>query len=153
MIAAVLKYISVYLLSSVKFFGGPLVGLTMGVSFWATLGLTIAGMMTSVLLFSLIGSAVHDRYVARQRAKNKPMFSKKNRRIVSVWKRFGMSGIAFLTPVLFTPIVGTVLATVLGVSKSRIMLHMFWSAVFWGFAVTLTLFELRHLPFLQFLQK
>ncbi|WP_125077779.1 hypothetical protein [Rufibacter latericius] len=125
----------------------------MGVSFWATLGLTIAGMMTSVLLFSLIGSAVHDRYVARQRAKNKPMFSKKNRRIVSVWKRFGMSGIAFLTPVLFTPIVGTVLATVLGVSKSRIMLHMFWSAVFWGFAVTLTLFELRHLPFLQFLQK
>ncbi|WP_245652340.1 hypothetical protein [Rufibacter tibetensis] len=125
----------------------------MGVSFWATLGLTIAGMMTSVVLFSLIGSAVHDRYVARQRAKNKPMFSKKNRRIVSVWKRFGMSGIAFLTPVLFTPIVGTVLATVLGVSKSRILLHMLWSAVFWGFAVTLTLYKLSHLPFLQFLQK
>ncbi|MFD1755723.1 hypothetical protein ACFSC6_10970 [Rufibacter sediminis] len=124
----------------------------MGLSFWATLCLTVAGMMTSVFLFSWIGSAVHDRYVARQRAKNKPMFSKKNRRIVSVWKRFGMSGIAFLTPVLFTPIVGTVLATVLGVSKSRIMLHMLWSAVFWGFAVTLTLFKLSHLPFLQFLK-
>jgi hypothetical protein len=152
MIAAVLKYISVYLLSAVKFFGGPLAGLTMGLSFWATVGLTIAGMMTSVLLFSLIGSAVHDRYVERQRAKNKPMFSKKNRRIVSVWKRFGMSGIAFLTPILFTPIVGTVLAIVLGVSKSRIVLHMLWSAVFWGFAVTLTLFKLSHLPFLQFLK-
>ncbi|KAA3440917.1 hypothetical protein FOA19_09075 [Rufibacter hautae] len=143
---------SVYLLSSVKFFGGPLVGFTMGVSFWATLGLTIAGMMTSVCLFSLIGTAVHDRYVARQRTKNKPKFSKKNRRIVSVWQKFGMSGIAFLTPILFTPIVGTVLATVLGVSKSRIMLHMLWSAVFWGFTVTLTLFELSHLPFLQFLR-
>ncbi|WP_219921572.1 hypothetical protein [Rufibacter sp. XAAS-G3-1] len=152
MIAAVLKYISVYLLSAVKFFGGPLAGLTMGLSFWATVGLTIAGMMTSVLLFSLIGSAVHDRYVERQRAKNKPMFSKKNRRIVSVWKRFGMSGIAFLTPILFTPIVGTVLAIVLGVSKSRIVLHMLWSAVFWGFAVTLTLFKLSHVPFLQFLR-
>ncbi|WP_245964497.1 hypothetical protein [Rufibacter immobilis] len=115
------------------------------------MALTVAGMMTSVFLFSLIGTAVHNRYVERQRAKNKPMFSKKNRRIVSVWKRFGMSGIAFLTPILLSPVVGTVLATVLGVSKSRIMLHMLWSAVFWGFALTFTLFKLSHLPFLHFL--
>ncbi|MFB9863372.1 hypothetical protein ACFFMH_08860 [Rufibacter immobilis] len=123
----------------------------MGLSFGATMALTVAGMMTSVFLFSLIGTAVHNRYVERQRAKNKPMFSKKNRRIVSVWKRFGMSGIAFLTPILLSPVVGTVLATVLGVSKSRIMLHMLWSAVFWGFALTFTLFKLSHLPFLHFL--
>jgi hypothetical protein len=153
MFAAVAKYISVFLLSSVKFFGGPIAGVTMGLPFWATLGLTIGGMMTSVFLFSIIGAAVHDRYVERQKARNKPMFSKKNRRIVSVWQRFGMSGIAFLTPILFTPIVGTVLATVLGVSRSRIWLHMLWSAVFWGFAVTFTLFKLSHLPFLQFLQR
>ncbi|RNI32702.1 hypothetical protein EFA69_04875 [Rufibacter immobilis] len=142
---------SVYLLSAVKFFGGPLAGVSMGLSFGATMALTVAGMMTSVFLFSLIGTAVHNRYVERQRAKNKPMFSKKNRRIVSVWKRFGMSGIAFLTPILLSPVVGTVLATVLGVSKSRIMLHMLWSAVFWGFALTFTLFKLSHLPFLHFL--
>lgn len=152
MISAIFKYISVFLLSSVKFFGGPLAGVTMGLSFGATLALTVAGMMTSVFLFSLIGTAVHTNYVARQRAKNKPMFSKKNRRIVRIWKRFGMSGIAFLTPVLLSPIVGTVLATVLGVSQNRILLHMLWSAIFWGFAFTLTLFKLSHLPFLQFLR-
>ncbi|WP_192823040.1 hypothetical protein [Rufibacter sp. LB8] len=152
MISAVLKYVSVYLLSSVKFIGGPMAGVTMGVSFWATIGLTVAGMMSSVFLFSLIGTAVHNWYVARQRAKNKPMFSKKNRVIVKVWKRFGMSGIAFLTPLFLTPIGGTIMATVLGVSKSRIMFHMLWSAVFWGSAFTFILFELSHLPFLQFLR-
>ncbi|AMM50524.1 hypothetical protein TH61_04140 [Rufibacter sp. DG15C] len=153
MIAAFVKYISVFLLSSVKFLGGPVAGVTMGLSFGATLALTVAGMMTSVFLFSVIGNAVHNRYVARQRLKNKPMFSKKNRRIVTVWKRTGMWGIAFLTPILLSPIVGTVLATVLGVSQGRILLHMLWSAVFWGFAITLTMFELSHLPFLQFLHK
>ncbi|MBA9079336.1 MULTISPECIES: hypothetical protein [Rufibacter] len=132
-----------------KFIGGPLAGMAMGLSFGATLALTVAGMMTSVFLFSLIGTAVHKQYMVRQRAKNKSLFSKKNRRIVKVWRRFGMSGIAFLTPVILTPIGGTVLASVLGVSKSRIVLHMLWSAVFWGFSLTLILFKLSHLPFLQ----
>jgi len=152
MLAEFLKYISVYLLSTVKFFGGPLAGVAMGLSFVETYGLTVAGMMTSVVLFSVIGNAVHQRYVLRQRAKNKKMFNKKNRRIVKVFRRFGMSGIAFLTPILLTPIVGTVLATVLGVSKKRIVLHMLWSAIFWGFTLTLTLYKLSHLPFLRFLK-
>lgn len=151
MLSAAAKYISVFFLSSVKFLGGPLAGVSMGLSFGATLVLTVAGMMTSVFLFSVIGGTVHNRYMARQRALNKPMFSKKSRRIVMIWKRFGIGGIAFLTPVLFSPILGTVLATVLGASKGRILLHMLWSAVFWGLVLTVIFFKLSHLPWLQFL--
>ncbi len=152
MIASFLKYISVYLLSTFKFIGGPLAGVSLGLSFLETYGLTVAGMMSSVLVFTFLGKAAHRLYVIRQRARNKLMFTKKNRRVVQVFRRFGMKGIAFLTPVILTPIGGTVLATVLGISKSRIILHMLWSAIFWGFALTLMLYKLSHLPFLQFLK-
>src|SRR5690606_25143760 len=99
MIGELIKYISVFLLSSIKFFGGPVAGLSMGLSFFETCLLTIAGMMASVLLFSVIGTSVRKWYAHRQRLKNKPVFSKQSRRIVMVWQKFGVGGIAFLTPI------------------------------------------------------
>ena len=47
-----MKLALVFLLSTVKFLGGPLAGSKMGLGFWPTLGLTVAGMMTSVFLIS-----------------------------------------------------------------------------------------------------
>ncbi|KAA9324965.1 hypothetical protein [Adhaeribacter soli] len=134
----------------VKFFGGPLTGAALGFSFWTTFGLTVAGMMTSVLLFSIIGTAVSKNYAKNRKLKNKPVFNKKSRRIVKVWQRFGMGGIAFLTPVLLSPIIGTIIATVLGAKRGEILLHMLWSAVLWGTVFTFALLHLRHLdlPFL-----
>ena len=134
----------------VKFFGGPLAGAAMGLSFWHTCGLTVAGMMTSVLLFSVIGSAVSKQYAINRRLKKKAIFNKKSRRIVKVWQKFGMGGIAFLTPVLLSPIIGTIIATVLGAKRGQILLHMLWSAVLWGIVFTFSLINLKHmnLPFL-----
>ena len=128
----------------VKFFGGPLTGAALGLGFWQTLGLTVAGMMTSVAIFSMVGSAV-SRYYARARIrKKKPIFNKKSRRIVKVWQKFGMGGIAFLTPVLLSPIIGTIIATVLGAKRGQILLHMLWSAVLWGTIFTFALINLRN---------
>ena len=143
--AEIVKYLSVYLLSMVKFFGGPLAGISMGLSFWMTLALSVTGMMTSVFIFSQVGILVSRWYIARHRAQNKPIFSKKSRKIVKIWQRFGIKGIAFLTPVIFSPVIGTIMATVLGASQRHILLHMLWSAVFWGVTFTLALHELRHL--------
>src|SRR5690349_6729491 len=106
----------------VKFFGGPVTGAALGLNFWQTFGLTVAGMMTSVTIFSLLGSAATRYYAKRRREKNKPMFNKKSRRIVKVWQKFGMGGIAFLTPLILSPIIGTIIATVLGAKRSQIML-------------------------------
>jgi hypothetical protein len=149
-LGAAAKYISVFLLSMVKFFGGPLAGSAMGLSFWHTLGLTVGGMMTSVLLFSIIGAAVSKYYADNRREKKKPIFNKKSRRIVKVWQKFGMGGIAFLTPVILSPIIGTIIATVLGAKRGQILLHMFWSAILWGSVFTFALIHLRHLdiPFI-----
>ena len=150
MFATVAKYISVFLLSMVKFFGGPLTGAALGLNFWQTFGLTVSGMMTSVLLFSIIGSAVSKYYAKNRRLQRKPIFNKKSRRIVKVWQQFGMGGIAFLTPVLLSPIIGTIIATVLGAKRGQILLHMLWSAVLWGTVFTFALIHLRHmnLPFI-----
>ena len=143
--AEIFKYVSVFLLSTVKFFGGPLAGVTMGLSFGATLALTITGMMTSVIVFSSIGSFFSRWYVEQRRQKQKPVFSKKSRRIVQIWQRFGMRGIAFLTPLILSPIIGTVVATALGASPRKIILNMLWSAVFWGFTMTFVLTKISHL--------
>ncbi|WP_317193582.1 hypothetical protein [Adhaeribacter terrigena] len=144
------KYLSVFLLSMVKFFGGPLTGAALGLNFWQTFGLTVGGMMTSVTIFSLLGSAATRYYAKRRREKNKPMFNKKSRRIVKVWQKFGMGGIAFLTPLILSPIIGTIIATVLGAKRGQILLHMLWSAVLWGTIFTFALINLRHwdIPFI-----
>lgn len=151
MSAEILKYISVFLLSMVKFFGGPLAGVTMGLSFGLTLALTVTGMMTTVLIISGVGTMFSNWYQEQRRRKQKPVFSKKSRRLVKVWQKFGMRGIAFLTPVILSPIIGTVVATVLGATQRQIILNMFWSALFWGITFTFILKKISHLnlPFLH----
>lgn len=121
----------------VKFFGGPIAGVAAGLPFGFVWGLTIAGMMTTVVVVSGLGRtwALHQR--RRRLLRGKPLFNKRSRGIVRIFRRFGMPGIAFLTPILFSPIGGTVIATQLHVPRLRIVLHMLWSAVLWA---TLTMF-------------
>lgn len=146
----ILKYISVYLISMVKFFGGPLTGISLGLSFIETLLFTVAGMMTSVVIFSLIGRAFSEWYSVWRRKKKSAVFNTRNRRIVKVWQKFGVTGIAFLTPVIFTPILGTIVAALFGASHKHIFMHMLWSSVFWGATLTLFVFEFKQLAILLF---
>jgi hypothetical protein len=143
------QYASVYLLSTLKFFAGPIAGTAAGLSFVLTCGLTIAGMMTSVLIVSGVGRAWALHIRRRRQKRGKPIFSKRSRRIVSIYRRFGMPGIAFLTPILFSPIVGTVIATQLHVPRASILLHMLWSAALWGVALTFITIKFSHLPIFQ----
>jgi len=145
MLEYLLKLASIYLLSTVKFVGGPLLGRGMGLGFWPTLGLTVAGMMTSVVLISGVGRRWVRHRQQQRRERQAPVFSTRSRRIVRVFQRFGMAGIAFLTPILLTPVGGTALATLLGVPRGRILLHMLWSALLWGSVLTLASEQLARL--------
>jgi len=142
MLVEILKYLSVYLISMVKFFGGPVTGVSLGLSYLETVLLTIAGMMTSVVIFSVVGRAFAGWVSQRRRARNKPVFNKKNRRVVRIWRRFGVSGVAFLTPILLTPIFGTVVAALFGAPRKRIILHMLWSSFFWSAVLNFIVYEL-----------
>ncbi len=145
MFVEILKYLSVYLASMVKFIGGPLTGVSLGLSYFETVMLTVAGMMTSVIIFSIIGRAFAKWWSARQKAKNKSAFNKKNRRIIKIWRSFGVVGVAFLTPVIFTPILGTVVAALFGASRKQIFIHMLWSSIVWSAVLNLMVFEFGHL--------
>ena len=145
MLHPAVKYASVFLLSTVKFLGGPLAGISMGLHFWPTWALTVGGMMTSVFVFSGVGRVWMQHRQKQRRLRREPIFTKRSRSIIKVFRRFGMGGIAFLTPVLLSPIGGTVIATLLGVPRHRILLHMLWSAVFWGGALTLASLHFGHM--------
>ena len=129
----------------VKFLGGPLAGASMGLHFAQTVVLTVAGMMTSVFVVSGVGRAWMRHRQQQRRLRREKIFSRKSRNIIKVFQKFGMGGIAFLTPILLSPIGGTVVATLLGVPRQRILLHMLWSAVFWGAALTLLSDRFGHL--------
>lgn len=139
----VLKYVTVFGGSMFKFIFGIVTGEATGMPVWLTVVLTVAGMMTSVVVFSHLGMEIRRRWMLRFR-KVRPRFTRSNRRMVAIWSRYGLGGVAFLTPLLFSPIVGTILALSFGESPKRIVGAMFLSAIFWGTALTVGLHLFRH---------
>jgi hypothetical protein len=133
--AIFLKYISVALASTLKFFGGPITGVILDLTWVETALCSIAGMMFSVLVVTYVGKAIQ-AYLAKRRKAQPKKFSKTNRMAVRVWKKFGIVGIALLTPPLFTPIFGTVLAVAFRVPRMSIFLWMTISALGWGFFIS-----------------
>ena len=64
--------------------------------------------------------------------KKRRLFTKRNRRFVIIWKKFGLFGVTFLTPIIFTPIGGAILVSYLGGKRRTILYYMLVSAVFWS---------------------
>ena len=56
-----------------------------------------------------------------------------------VWRRTGIWGVAFLTPILLSPLGGSGIAVALGVPKEKIILAMLISGIFWGLTFCLFL--------------
>lgn len=130
-----LKYLSVAMASMLKFFGGPIMGVILKLSWIETALCSTAGMMFTVFLLTYAGKWV--QALVRKRQKTPPKrFSRINRIAVNIWKKFGIIGIAFLTPPLFTPIFGPLLAVAFRVPRASIFLWMFISSILWGLGIS-----------------
>lgn len=79
------------------------------------------------------------------------VFTRKNRRIVRLWKAFGLAGIALITPVILSIPIGTVVANSLVGNKRRIIAYMFLSILFWSLLMT-SIFEILHIHTVKDLQ-
>ncbi len=66
----------------------------------------------------------------------KKIFTKRNRLLVKLKVKYGLMGIAFLTPVLLSIPIGTFIATKLVTNKKKIILYMSVSVVFWAILLT-----------------
>ncbi len=120
-----------------KFIAGPVLGAVYGFSFFEKALITILGMMTSVIVVSFIGQKLRLWMQKKiKRKKKRKRFTKRNRRIVYLWRHYGEFGVSFFTPLIFSPVIGTLLVMILGGKRKKVILYMFVSAVFWALTIT-----------------
>jgi hypothetical protein len=120
-----------------KFIAGPALGAMYGFTFFEKFIITVLGMMTTVIIVSFIGLKIRARMQRKyNRKKKKKRFTKRNRRIVYLWRHYGEFGVSFFTPLIFSPVIGTLLVMVLGGKRKKVIIYMFISAVFWSLAIS-----------------
>lgn len=146
----ILKVATVYFSSMLKFIFGPLGGYAAGFTLITTILVTVAGMMTVVFIFTFFGNWIREKVIVRF-FKKRNKFSQSNRRFVTIWKRYGLIGVAALTPIILTPIGGTLLAVSSGSPKEKIIFYMFISASAWSVIFSSALYffgaeVLKYLP-------
>ncbi|WP_025764031.1 hypothetical protein [Dyadobacter tibetensis] len=131
----IVKYLSVAFASALKFFGGPITGVVLELNWIETALASATGMMAMVFFLTYVGKWVQKKINAYRKTPSK-RFTKSNRMAVRIWKKFGIIGIAFLTPPLFTPIFGPLLAVGFKVPRNSIFIWMAISAIIWGFGIS-----------------
>lgn len=133
-----LKYLTIALASTLKFFGGPIAGYAMGMGWIETALCSTAGMMFTILLVSTLAQQIK-KLMDRFRKSPKKTFSKTSRIAVKIWQKFGIIGIAFLTPVLFTPPLGAILIVAFRIPRFTAYSWMLASALVWGLIVSVSI--------------
>jgi len=136
-----LKAIPIYISSLFKFIVGPVAGYGAGLHIITTMLVTFLGMMTSVVAFTFFGDWLRMKLLKKWISKQKK-FSPRSRRVVIVWRKFGLAGIAILTPLLLTPIGGTLIAVSFGAPKKYILLYMLISAGVFSVLFGITVYSL-----------
>lgn len=134
-------YFAVMAASSIKFVAGPLTGFGLGLSMLETIVFTWVGMMFTVTVMLTIGRFLVQQ-IARIRVQRPKLFSGRVRYAVSIWQRFGIKGIAVMTPLLFTPIGGSLLALSFKVPTPRVLFFMAISGIFWSVIFTVLFYQL-----------
>lgn len=143
MLGELLKVLSLYLMSMLKFILGPLGGYAEGVNIFLTMLATAGGMMTVVMVLTFFGDTIQ-RWLQKirqwfgKRIPNKTRQTEQEgqHRWRDFFRRYGISGIAFLTPVILTPIGGTLLAVGFGIPRRKVVMAMLVSALFWSVLLT-----------------
>lgn len=140
-----LQIVSVFLMSTVKFvFGGVPLALLYGFSFFKTVTITSLGGFTGSSIFVYASDKIIDFYLKRKAGKEqknpspeqKKIFTRRNKIIVRVKKRFGLLGISLMTPSFFSIPIGCFLAVRYFKNKHQILVYMFGSILFWAVAIS-----------------
>lgn len=148
MITYLLKFLAIYVTCLFKFVAGPILGSAAGYSILEITIVTVSGMMTSVFFITYLGEWIKANWSVKI-TKKRNVFSKKNRRIVKVWQKFGPIGIAAITPMLLTPIGGTIIMSAFRVEKKIVFTYMFISGLFWALLLSASIEQILSIPFVD----
>lgn len=134
----ILKAVPIYFSCMLKFIFGPVGGYAAGLNLITTILTTVFGMMTVVFLFTFFGNWIRTKVFGR--FKKRKINLARAERLQRIWKRYGLVGVALLTPVILTPIGGTLLAVSSGSPKDKIIYYMFISASFWSVVISMAVY-------------
>jgi hypothetical protein len=136
-----------FLLCSVKFVVGvPATYLAYRFNFFElTLFSSLAG-ISGVLVFSFLGDALSIlwskfrlRFFRVSHPKVKKRFTRGNRIYVSIIRRYGLFGLAFITPTIISIPVGSILAGRLFPNKRLVLIYLSGSVVLWSMTLSAVL--------------
>lgn len=134
----ILRAIPVYFSCMLKFIFGPLGGYAAGLNLITTILTTVSGMMTVVFLFTYFGNWIRTKIFGR--FKKRKVNLVRAQKLEKIWKRYGLLGVALLTPIILTPIGGTLLAVSSGSPKDKIIIYMFISASVWSVVISMVIY-------------
>lgn len=135
----------IWLLSTVKFvFGAVPLALALGFSFWKTIIVTCTGGFVGSTIFISLGQFLTKRIRAKREKRiamgeiHPKNFTRTNRLIVKVKRRFGLIGISLLTPFILSIPLGCFVAARYYPHKPKIvlLLWMYASIVFWSVSIS-----------------
>jgi hypothetical protein len=138
------KIISVILLSSVKFgLGGIPLALFYQFSFFKIVVTTSIGGILGIITFSYLSDQIlklvdylTSKWKSTHPSKPQKKFTFKNKMIVKIKTKFGLIGLAILTPTVLSMPLGMFLAKRYFHNSQRILLYMISSVLFWSIAIS-----------------
>ena len=137
----IVQYITVLFLGGVKFFLAVPLAVQYNFSFWQTFILTCFGGVLGVIIFTYFRKIILKLYYKlfpQTRKKNQKKKSSFRKKIaVKTAKKYGLFGIAILTPIFLSIPLGTFIALHLFPDKKKTLPMLFASVLGWSFILTL----------------
>lgn len=144
-----ITYLGLYLLACLKSIFPPLLGPAAGLNNWEIIAITVLGLMTSVIVFNYLGERIQ-KFVIPIFIKNPRKFSPKNRRMVRLWRNYGVVGVCFLTPLILSPPGGAFLVAAVGAQRKMVFAYMFVFGLMWATIWTFSVDWLIEIGLLRF---
>ena len=150
----VFKLIQVVIVSGIKFLFAPLISVGYGFNYLQTVLFTTAGGILGILFFYFFSKWIIKQYgkyypivfsyfsgVHVEKAKKilncdqppKKKFTRKNKSIINLRRKYGFFGIVLFTPVLLSIPIGAFLAQKYYSKKANVLIYMSISVVLWSF--------------------
>tara|TARA_B100000513_G_C11877792_1_gene178171 strand:+ start:49 stop:471 length:423 start_codon:yes stop_codon:yes gene_type:complete len=134
----IIQYISVFLMGGVKFFLAIPLAAQYDFSFWETFFVSCIGGAMGIIFFAKFRKVVlkiyYDFYPRDYNVKKKK--SLKEKIAVKTARKYGLFGIAFLTPIFLSIPVGTFIALHFFPNKKKTLPILFASVLGWSFLLT-----------------
>ena len=135
----IIASVLILLSSTVKFAMGSLAAIGANLGLSGSI-MNIIGGIIGILVFTYLGSYMQEYLIKKFPKRFGRKFTSSNRFLVRIKQKFGLGGIAALTPIALSIPVGVMFALALTHDKKKILISMLASMFFWATVLFLPYF-------------